>query len=337
MNDGAESGCKWTCNFCTYENFPATKKCTMCFKSRSSSLISDTLNEEQDIYKMAPLVKTPVVHEAKSSSTGGIVEGSKWVCEFCTYANWAKSTKCVQCLNPKRKSSPPTSSSQENLQNIFVSTSESPLIGCSAQKLSPNTNKTLVSKESFIDNKSSSNSIFHNPLKWICATCTYENWPRSQKCVICTTPRGPSSSVLPLSPSRSHDVIVSPQRHSPTSLYSARSQGDIGATASSAALTSSSNSPTSSHPSTPPAKREKRLLLLRSQLRDSDWLWLNACHGAVDGDMEAIHAFVAGGGHPSRQLTLQEVELLNRPSAFQVYFLFTNFLNSLLIFDNLRN
>ena len=321
MSDGVNSSSKkWLCDFCTYENFPAAKKCTMCFKWRCSPLISDTINEEQDIYKMAPLVVTEA-HPSGSTATSS-AEGGKWACEFCTYLNWSKTGKCVQCLNSKRKSSPPTPRSVEPLQSITVTTSESQLIDCSAQRLSPNsyTNKSLPSKETNIDNRSSPTSS-RNPMKWICATCTYENWPRSQKCVICTTPRGPvasDSTVSPRSPSHSTESVNSRQRKSPTLL---RSPGDpnnplAGATASS--ITSSSTS--ISHPSTPPAAREKRLLMLRSKLRDSDWLWLNACMGTVDGDMEAIHAFIAAGGHPSRQLTMQEVELLNRPSAFQVLF-----------------
>ncbi|XP_005111227.1 ubiquitin thioesterase zranb1-B [Aplysia californica] len=323
MNDGSENN-KWSCEFCTYENFPAAKKCTMCFKWRSPHLISDTINEEQDIYKMAPLVSE--AHPSGGGSSGGTAEGGKWACEFCTYLNWAKTVKCVQCLNSKRKPSPPTYRAQEKLQNICVTTSDSQLIECSSPKLSPNsyTNKSLALKETNSDNKSNAYSAIHNPLKWICVTCTYENWPRSQKCVICLTPRGrPSESPSPVSSCRSHEVIATPQRRSPTSSLLPRSLGDsnnlqAGASASSLALTSSSSSTSPSHPSTPPMMREKRLLMLRSKLRDSDWLWLNACMGTVDGDLEAIHAFIAGGGHPSRQLTMQEVELLNRPSAFQV-------------------
>lgn len=62
---------------------------------------------------------------------------------------------------------------------------------------------------------------------------------------------------------------------------------------------------------------DRKLKLLRQRLRDKDWLWLNACQGVVDGDPNAIEAFIAAGGNPSRQLTADEVLLLARPSAFE--------------------
>lgn len=322
MNDGSEN--KWSCEFCTYENFPAAKKCTMCFKWRAPHLISDTLNEEQDIYKMAPLISSPTLESnTQGLSTSG--EGSKWACEFCTYLNWAKSNKCVQCLNPKRKSSPPASGSQDKQQILSVNTSESHSSGnITPIRLSPKImpNNALTAKSSNSGNNLGKQPPFHNPSKWTCLRCTYENWPRSLKCVICGALKEKVGEGQPgVGSSRSYDIST-PQRQSPTtSSVTGRGIMDrseqhgyqAGASASSFAL---SAAPTNS--SSPPLAKEKRLAMLRSKLRDSDWLWLNACMGTVDGDMEAIHAFIAGGGHPSRQLTVQEVELLDRPSAFQV-------------------
>lgn len=323
MNDGSEN--KWACEFCTYENFPAAKKCTMCFKWRSPHLISDTINEEQDIYKMAQLISSPLSETSVFSSCSS-GEGSKWACEFCTYLNWAKSNKCVQCLNPKRKSSPPASGSQDKLQILSVNTSESHSSGnTTPARLSPNCppNNFLTAKPSNNGNNLSKHPHFHNPAKWTCPACTYENWPRSQKCVICGALKDKiiGEGQPSVGSSRSHEIInAAPQRQSPTSSLSGRGivdRSDSHGNQAGASASSFTLSPTS-HPSSPPLAREKRLAMLRSKLRDSDWLWLNACMGAVDGDMESIHAFIAGGGHPSRQLTVQEVELLDRPSAFQV-------------------
>lgn len=327
MNDGTEA--KWACEFCTYENFPAAKKCTMCFKWRTPHLISDTFNDEQDIYKMAPLVSvSPTDLNIFCSSSSGSGESNKWACEICTYLNWVKSTKCVQCLNPKRKNSPPISQSQEKISSLLVNTSEGHQAinadNTTPTHLSPNTlsNNAVIEKTSNYDNKSSIYTSFQNPSKWICLTCTYENWPRSLKCVICGTPKEKISAEIQEAVGSSRSESNFPmQRRSPSASIAGRrtivDRSDnylAGASASSVTI-----SPSSKQPSSPPLTREKRLAVLRSKLRDSDWLWLNACMGAVDGDLEAIHAFIAGGGHPSRQLTMQEVELLDRPSAFQVY------------------
>uniref|UniRef100_A0A2C9JT89 ubiquitinyl hydrolase 1 n=1 Tax=Biomphalaria glabrata TaxID=6526 RepID=A0A2C9JT89_BIOGL len=317
MSDGVES--KWSCEFCTYENFPAAKKCTMCFKWRAPHLISDTINEEQDIYKMAPLVSPPPSELNILCTTSSCGENSKWACEVCTYLNWSKTTKCVQCSNPKRKTSPPLLQTQ--LPGITINTSEGhPGGSTTPTRISPGSmsNNIVSSKTSNNDNKSSTHVSVTNPTKWNCLTCTYENWPRSLKCVICGTPKDKSTGDIleAVSSTRTENV----HRRSPsTSVSSRRGLGDrieqhnyqAGASASSVTISSVKQ------PSSPPMAREKRLAMLRSKLRDSDWLWLNACLGAVEGDMEAIHAFIASGGHPSRQLTVQEVELLDRPSAFQ--------------------
>ena len=355
MSDGG--GRKWFCEFCTYENYPAAKKCTMCFKYKTPQLISDTINEEQDIYKMAPLVSPPSTEANKSISSSSISpdSGSKWACEVCTYLNWAKSSKCVQCLSPKRKPSPPTSRSYDRIQSLSIKTSDICQGGsASATRLSPKSgSNNSMSKGSNNGNRSDASVSQNN--KWTCKMCTYENWPRSLKCVICGTVKdrlSTETSSLPdniksgnTQDSRSQGCvltntanIIPPTTTSSTSLYrcisptsttggrnsneriehQAGSAGmgslQAGASASPHSLTRSISR---SSPS-PPQTREKRIIMLRSKLRDSDWLWLNACIGAVDGDMEAIHAFIAGGGHPSRQLTIQEAEQLNRPSAFQV-------------------
>lgn len=60
---------------------------------------------------------------------------------------------------------------------------------------------------------------------------------------------------------------------------------------------------------------ERRLKQLR---RHTDWCWLNACLGIVEGDNTPVEAYLASGGDPARQLTHSEVLLLNRSSAFDV-------------------
>lgn len=50
--------------------------------------------------------------------------------------------------------------------------------------------------------------------------------------------------------------------------------------------------------------------------RQTDWEWLQACLGVVDGDVVPVERYLSNGGDPARQLTTSEVSLLNRTSAF---------------------
>ncbi|KAL1137904.1 hypothetical protein AAG570_009599 [Ranatra chinensis] len=54
------------------------------------------------------------------------------------------------------------------------------------------------------------------------------------------------------------------------------------------------------------------------QQQHVDWSWLNACVGVVQGDPSPVEAFLKSGGDPTRQLSPQEVAILNRPSAFDI-------------------
>ncbi|KAI4557755.1 hypothetical protein MJG53_018508 [Ovis ammon polii x Ovis aries] len=62
----------------------------------------------------------------------------------------------------------------------------------------------------------------------------------------------------------------------------------------------------------------KKLKQIKNRMKKTDWLFLNACVGVVEGDLAAIEAYKSSGGDIARQLTADEVRLLNRPSAFDV-------------------
>ncbi len=62
---------------------------------------------------------------------------------------------------------------------------------------------------------------------------------------------------------------------------------------------------------------ERRLRQLRRRMRESDWTWLSACMGVVEGDANPVEAYLSGGGDPTRKLTNQEVALLNRPGIYE--------------------
>jgi ubiquitin thioesterase ZRANB1 len=61
--------------------------------------------------------------------------------------------------------------------------------------------------------------------------------------------------------------------------------------------------------------QERRIRQLK---RQADYIWLNAVNGVVENDLSAVENFLSKGGNVARALTKTEVEMLNRPSAFDV-------------------
>ncbi|XP_072936319.1 ubiquitin thioesterase trabid-like isoform X2 [Epargyreus clarus] len=96
---------KWSCEVCTYENFPLSRKCTMCrspkpclgediFKLQdgASALPSpDTCGAEAVAERLKPLRISSPQGQASASTV------SKWPCSTCTYENWPRSLKCAMC------------------------------------------------------------------------------------------------------------------------------------------------------------------------------------------------------------------------------------------------
>ncbi|XP_063834785.1 ubiquitin thioesterase trabid [Ostrinia nubilalis] len=100
----AENG-KWSCEVCTYENFPLSRKCTMCrapktclneniFKLQddaSALPTQDVCGAEAVAERLKPLrISSPQGPAAACSVV-------KWPCPTCTYENWPKALKCAMC------------------------------------------------------------------------------------------------------------------------------------------------------------------------------------------------------------------------------------------------
>lgn len=379
MSELELSGRKWSCEYCTYENWQATKKCTLCRAPRPPIYINEDAPTsppfEQDIYKMAPLVSSPTSPSPSSStstmpphqeahyksppsscspvsptsSESALLQGSKWACQVCTYLNWPKSQKCTQCLTPRPKLAPvasttaPPTINQDPAKplNINVNIAESSLRTVastagsgSAPRSSPKTSPNSPVSAKAINNDKNRAVAAANVKqgKWSCKACTYENWPRSFKCVLCGIPKGRTyldlgavsdkgiindgSTNLQRSSSNSN---LSNRRSPPSSARSPEgieAQALAGATASPNIMNQEKQDRNKSHDRLK-SLDDRRLRQFRNRLRDNDWLWLNACEGVVEGNAHALEAFLASGGDPARQLTVEESSFLNRPSAFQ--------------------
>jgi hypothetical protein len=101
---------KWSCSFCTYLNYDASIKCTLCATPRSGCLT---------IEQIACLSPNGTAKES------AVVSDDRWGCPSCTYLNCLRTKKCVQCLTdrPLRYGSDPA----VNLSVIDCSGKSSPI------------------------------------------------------------------------------------------------------------------------------------------------------------------------------------------------------------------
>nr|NP_001123331.1 Zn-finger (Ran-binding)-3 [Ciona intestinalis]FAA00200.1 TPA: zinc finger protein [Ciona intestinalis] len=291
---------RWSCPSCTYDNYSASSKCSVCLFPRVPEVIrppppnqdaglliesfsdfSDTKdNEHQLIICPSDALRKPGKHKSNSTEdvkkeeTGSSSELAKFVEE--------------------------ESSKKRNDINVNTDLAEQPWF-CGACTFINSPQHTLCSKcRTSKDSTSPSGASAKGATasnseaatednntknrKWTCAVCTYINWCSSKMCVMCQNPQ-------PLSNARI-----------------------VRGTACGGNL---SRSMSSSHlPSSRLEILDNRSMKTRS--RNQNWLFLKACIGVVEENAEAVDAYLANGGNIARTLTLDEVNLLNRPSAFDV-------------------
>ncbi|XP_035735561.1 ubiquitin thioesterase trabid-like isoform X2 [Vespa mandarinia] len=324
-----EAESKWTCEYCTYENWPSSLKCTMCRGAKP------LLGE--DIYRLrntspqrsgSNVASGPVSHISPTDPynltsqnySHNVPAGGMWSCGICTYLNYQNASRCVQCSNKKpgghnQSIHSIASNLHEHLAPLRLGDPPSNL-GSNSQVNPPAIN---LHPERYYNVQTNA-----HPEKWSCLVCTYENWPKATKCVMCFHPKEKDKRersatnvglILP-SPERDHNQrgLPSPP-HAPYIHQTQREENSAIARRSSHRFTDSRNDSLSTPQSPNNCDYERRLKQLR---RHTDWCWLNACLGIVEGDNAPVEAYLASGGDPARQLTHSEVLLLNRSSAFDV-------------------
>ncbi|OPJ84084.1 ubiquitin thioesterase ZRANB1 [Patagioenas fasciata monilis] len=309
-----ERGIKWACEYCTYENWPSAIKCTMCRAQRPSGTIitedpfksgSSDIGRDWDPASTeggsSPLICPDSSARPRVKSSYSMESANKWSCHMCTYLNWPRAIRCTQCLSQRRTRSPTESPQSSDSGSRPVPFSVDPC-------------------EEYNDRNKLNTRAQH----WTCSVCTYENWAKARKCVVCDHPRPNNIEAIELADTEEASSIINEQDR-------ARWRGSC----------SSGNSQRRSPPTT---KREsdvkmdfqrielagavgskeelevdfKKLKQIKNRMKKTDWLFLNACVGVVEGDLAAVEAYKSSGGDIARQLTADEVRLLNRPSAFDV-------------------
>ena len=189
---------KWKCEVCTYENWPASVRCAMCQSTNNKVLSENQHNNRKtvattsstDIYKMGATSlsrsTSPQLSQlgGPGSNPPASEDNAKWPCTLCTYLNWPKALRCTQCLTTRRRVSPGARKQQLPGQQqaghqLLQQQQQTADISCIT---SGNLVNSTVNPPSLESLRISTPSP---PSKWNCSVCTYENWPRTKKCVLC--------------------------------------------------------------------------------------------------------------------------------------------------------
>uniref|UniRef100_A0A8C2H9G4 ubiquitinyl hydrolase 1 n=1 Tax=Cyprinus carpio TaxID=7962 RepID=A0A8C2H9G4_CYPCA len=219
----------------------------------------------------------------------------KWSCEYCTYENWPSAVKCTMCRAQR--------------PSATIITEEPFLSGAGHQWDPVGNDSLLICPDSSARPRVRPAESSEHSGKWSCQNC-----PKSSRCVVCDHPR-PNDAFQPREPDE------------PSSLINERDRGRARGVCSGAQRHSSASSKREAElqielaAGAQSGKEEievdfKKLKQIKNRMRRTDWLFLNACAGVVEGDLSAVEAYKSSGGDIARQLTSDEVRLLNRPSAF---------------------
>lgn len=161
---------KWVCEYCTYENFPSAHKCTMC--TGAKPLVSE------DIYKLKNEPQSPSVPSVMSPPKTVVNEKcNSWRCDACKRVNSTTSKECTACNTARYR--------EDCVQEQFNS---------------------LTIGENEIMSAAINEQRNNNNQKWSCHICTYENWPKAVKCIMCCTMKNR------ISPVSSTHCVSSPER-----------------------------------------------------------------------------------------------------------------------------
>lgn len=175
---------KWTCEYCTYENWPSSLKCTMCRGAKP--LLGEDIYRLRDTSPQrsgSSVASGPApqyeAYNAHNNCSQNVPSCGKWSCEMCTYLNYQNATRCTQCSTrrPPSHSSHSINSAASNLHEQLapLRLGEQPNMETNSQ-----TNPSPINLHP---------ERHHNTQptqeKWHCAVCTYENWPKATKCIMC--------------------------------------------------------------------------------------------------------------------------------------------------------
>lgn len=345
-----DSDKKWHCPFCTYQNWAKSMKCVICLVPRQSIATVSTANDEQ--YNCAStcsptghiVLEQRVLNQIadnhdKNDQTkinnnlnainSSITNLSDKEPESNHYLDYQQQQQQQQQAKTNI-SKPSTSTAKrieancdlDNFSSSPSSTNQSP----SSPNTSSSSNNSLNSSSSSLnnDNSDTGNKLAENfqtsLSKWRCTACTYDNFPKSAKCVLCSTPRAPNASTA--------SAINSTNSSTNNSLTNLEAVCSGGGGKSNGVEDKSRNTPSPIQTVTSQRSRPINAsnlvtgnAIINYSLNNNrrknreylfDWNWLEACVGVLNGDAEPVLVYLNNGGDLARQLTLVEVNFLNK-------------------------
>eukprot|EP00794_Sanderia_malayensis_P005119 gene5119-5768_t len=236
----------------------------------------------------------------------------KWSCSSCTYLNNSKNETCLMC-QCKKPNTVKKLEEKRNLENV-----EGPAVVIT---------DCYVKNDSNFDKEKKLKSLLKSN-KWVCSNCTYENWPKTMKCVLCqtqkpkpknddsngkggTTKRNRNSATQKISPPRSPKSLLGACKKSSNDLVvfeTPKIEDDQ--------LIELSNV---MHASCKLRNNDSEgIMQIRNKLTNKDWLWLSACKGILDQNPTAVKKYLSAGGDRTRKLTREDLLVLNEPEHFEV-------------------
>ena len=283
-----------------------------------------------------------------SDSICGLSAIAKWSCHLCTFDNQPKSNKCAMCNFPRDKlgfenvitdQEAIKSSSLQLEIDVNIKNQENKRSG----QNSPNKPNTDISDQNnatksvpLENNRHSPGSNQQNSGQSSPQTPSGNNSPSTQRTSLPSPNTNMNVNKACIIPYRSLDTgQKSPKQTSPTS----NNRSGTSSPGQSSPTNNKKGSPVVARSSNSnrnqnrvrtedgagaiggyreDERRERRLQRLRKKLTNEDVVWLKACEAVVTGDLSSIEGYLASGGNPTRQLTKDEVLILDRPSSFEV-------------------
>lgn len=180
-------------------------------------------------------------NDRKHFTSLGVIDVSdtpsgKWVCQTCTYSNWPNVNQCIICRTVRRtrpfhtqgtswQRTTEASRVPQPSDSIFDYVSHVGAVGGAVHFIGAENLPSVHSRDSLVQpsrpkggrngNKAASNVENRAAKKWKCAHCTYQNWPKATKCVLCYHPRKRTPSP-PLSQPQMVDVSPQAPTHAST-------------------------------------------------------------------------------------------------------------------------
>lgn len=359
---------KWICQDCTYINWGPSTTCTMCGSAKPMEVIPRTCSGKYRPHTQMTISWPKAAASSPSSYSSGAASYTpeiicpdynypvtshadthtskkkrhsskeKWVCAACTYSNWPNANQCTICRAPRSRSEPRSSEARLPSRGESILDYASCVGAVGGAYVATDDKVPMCGREITVHppevknskNKMMSNLESRTSKKWKCYSCTYENWPRATKCIMCQMPRKRTPSP-PLSGEDSRLRHHLPDNSSPVNLHSrsGSNSNEHGASCSQiqASSPSASNSRLNMYTSDPPPEilpssslksANDEVRQIRNRLSSLDWLFLNACLGVANDEEASVKAYLRQDGDRGRHLTRDECLVLGEPATFTV-------------------